>query len=137
MRDWAWNVFTLVCMHICLCVGANACGCVMRMLPALLAASPAHYPCPLLRLPNACAGSQVGAQCAHAAVGVLWSHYNSHNVAIRQWEMYGQPKIALKVGQGRGVVRVGVGVGDVIAKLPECHAQLRGLEANGTCNGSA
>ncbi|PNW71117.1 hypothetical protein CHLRE_17g747297v5 [Chlamydomonas reinhardtii] len=40
---------------------------------------------------------KVGAQCAHAAVGVLWSHYNSHNVAIRQWEMYGQPKIALKV----------------------------------------
>ncbi|GLC46928.1 hypothetical protein PLESTB_001896700 [Pleodorina starrii] len=41
---------------------------------------------------------KVGAQCAHAAVGVLWSHYQSHNVAIRQWEMYGQPKIALKVG---------------------------------------
>jgi PTH2 family peptidyl-tRNA hydrolase len=40
---------------------------------------------------------KVGAQCAHAAVGVLWSHYQSHNVAIRQWEMYGQPKIALKV----------------------------------------
>ncbi|KAG2426425.1 hypothetical protein HYH02_014784 [Chlamydomonas schloesseri] len=40
---------------------------------------------------------KVGAQCAHAAVGVLWSHYNSHSIAIRQWEMYGQPKIALKV----------------------------------------
>ncbi|GLI71575.1 hypothetical protein VaNZ11_016839 [Volvox africanus] len=41
---------------------------------------------------------KVGAQCAHAAVGVLWAHYQSHNVPIRQWEMYGQPKIALKVG---------------------------------------
>ncbi|KXZ52646.1 hypothetical protein GPECTOR_9g691 [Gonium pectorale] len=40
---------------------------------------------------------KVGAQCAHAAVGVLWSHYSSHSTAIRQWEMYGQPKIALKV----------------------------------------
>ncbi|GFR45835.1 hypothetical protein Agub_g7200, partial [Astrephomene gubernaculifera] len=40
---------------------------------------------------------KVGAQCAHAAVGVLWAHYSSHSVAIRQWEMYGQPKIALKV----------------------------------------
>lgn len=42
---------------------------------------------------------KVGAQCAHAAVGVLWAHYKSHNVAIRQWETYGQPKIALKVGR--------------------------------------
>lgn len=40
---------------------------------------------------------KVGAQCAHAAVGVLQAHYNSHVVAMRQWEMHGQPKIALKV----------------------------------------
>lgn len=40
---------------------------------------------------------KVGAQCAHAAVGVLQHHYSSHSVPIRQWEMFGQPKIALKV----------------------------------------
>jgi peptidyl-tRNA hydrolase len=39
-----------------------------------------------------------GAQCAHAAVGVLQKHFNSATeVAFRQWERFGQPKITLKI----------------------------------------
>lgn len=40
---------------------------------------------------------KIGAQCAHAAVGVLQAHASSHGTAFRHWERYGQPKIALKV----------------------------------------
>ncbi len=38
-----------------------------------------------------------GAQCAHAAVGVI-EKYKAHNETIfKQWAMMGQAKIALKV----------------------------------------
>ncbi|MEW5307042.1 MAG: hypothetical protein WDW38_002109 [Sanguina aurantia] len=39
---------------------------------------------------------KTGAQCAHAAVGVLQEHLSAHSVAIHQWAECGQPKIALK-----------------------------------------
>lgn len=39
----------------------------------------------------------VGAQCAHAAVGVMGKYKQRNEVAFKQWEMCGQPKIALKV----------------------------------------
>mmetsp|Transcript_24869 Transcript_24869/g.67716 ORF Transcript_24869/g.67716 Transcript_24869/m.67716 type:complete len:174 (-) Transcript_24869:701-1222(-) len=40
---------------------------------------------------------KIGAQCAHAAVGVLQSSQRTQGVALRQWEMCGQPKIALRI----------------------------------------
>lgn len=39
---------------------------------------------------------KIGAQCAHAAVGVLQAHASTHATYFRYWERYGQPKIALK-----------------------------------------
>lgn len=39
---------------------------------------------------------KIGAQCAHAAVGVYAKYYKKAEVAFRQWEMCGQAKIALK-----------------------------------------
>lgn len=43
-------------------------------------------------------GGKIGAQCAHAAVGVLRDNYQgSFYVQIKQWEMCAEPKIALKV----------------------------------------
>ncbi|GFH16817.1 uncharacterized protein HaLaN_13315, partial [Haematococcus lacustris] len=40
---------------------------------------------------------KIGAQCAHAAVGVLQQWGSTHAVALKQWEHHGQPKIALKI----------------------------------------
>lgn len=43
-------------------------------------------------------GGKIGAQCAHAAVGVLRDNYQGpFYVQIKQWEMCAEPKIALKV----------------------------------------
>ncbi|KAJ9508908.1 hypothetical protein QJQ45_028225, partial [Haematococcus lacustris] len=54
------------------------------------------WPC-LLRSP--------GAQCAHAAVGVLQQWGSSHAIAFKQWEHHGQPKIALKISDDDEMVR--------------------------------
>lgn len=40
---------------------------------------------------------KIGAQCAHAAVGVIQHHSSTHSANFKYWERYGQPKIALKV----------------------------------------
>ena len=40
---------------------------------------------------------KVAAQCAHAAVGVVTRNATKHRTWIKQWEMIGQKKIALKV----------------------------------------
>ncbi|KIZ03551.1 peptidyl-tRNA hydrolase, PTH2 family [Monoraphidium neglectum] len=40
---------------------------------------------------------KIGAQCAHAAVGILGRYRGRHEAVFRQWEASGQPKIALKV----------------------------------------
>ena len=43
--------------------------------------------------------ADAGAQCGHAAVGVLQKYQNkaAHEMAFRQWEYMGQAKIALRV----------------------------------------
>lgn len=46
-----------------------------------------------------------GAQCAHAAVGVIGMYKNGNEVLFRQWERHGQPKIALKVKDDVEMVR--------------------------------
>ncbi|KAF8069554.1 PTRH2 [Scenedesmus sp. PABB004] len=40
---------------------------------------------------------KIAAQCAHAAVGVLQKYRTAAAPALKLWERYGQPKIALKV----------------------------------------
>jgi len=35
---------------------------------------------------------KVGAQCAHAAVGIVGKYFRSREVALRQWEMCGQAR---------------------------------------------
>ncbi|KAI8472026.1 MAG: peptidyl-tRNA hydrolase-like protein 2, mitochondrial precursor (Bcl-2 inhibitor of transcription 1) [Monoraphidium minutum] len=40
---------------------------------------------------------KIGAQCAHAAVGVMGRFRARHELMFKQWEACGQPKIALKV----------------------------------------
>lgn len=46
-----------------------------------------------------------GAQCAHAAVGILEAYRDSAPTAFAQWEMCGQPKITLKVKDTDEMVR--------------------------------
>lgn len=62
---------------------------------AVAAADPASSPC----LPPA------GAQCAHAATGVVQSYQSKMAVPFRQWEMMGQAKIALKCNTSEELVR--------------------------------
>lgn len=45
-----------------------------------------------------------GAQCAHAAVGILGRYQGSHESLFHQWEANGQPKIALKVKDHEEIV---------------------------------
>eukprot|EP00878_Enallax_costatus_P034952 GHUV01038901.1.p1 GENE.GHUV01038901.1~~GHUV01038901.1.p1 ORF type:complete len:114 (+),score=33.76 GHUV01038901.1:211-552(+) len=40
---------------------------------------------------------KIGAQCAHAAVGVIQKYKGQNEALFRLWERFGQPKIALKV----------------------------------------
>eukprot|EP00775_Hariotina_reticulata_P006448 gene6448-6677_t len=40
---------------------------------------------------------KIGAQCAHAAVGVLQKYKTGNDHIFRMWERFGQPKITLKV----------------------------------------
>lgn len=40
---------------------------------------------------------KVGAQCAHAAVGIVMKYRARNEIHFRQWDMCGQPKVALKV----------------------------------------
>lgn len=40
---------------------------------------------------------KIAAQCAHAAVGAVTKNATKHRTWIKQWEMIGQKKIALKV----------------------------------------
>lgn len=48
-----------------------------------------------------------GAQCAHAAVGVMGLYRAGNEVLFKQWERHGQPKIALKVKDDSEMVGVG------------------------------
>jgi hypothetical protein len=45
-----------------------------------------------------------GAQCAHAAVGVIGSYKSGNEALFRQWERHGQPKIALKIKDDQEMV---------------------------------
>ena len=49
---------------------------------------------------------KIGAQCAHAAVGVLQRYGRRHADAFAAWEMSGPPKIAVKVKDEGEMVRV-------------------------------
>ncbi|WIA10058.1 hypothetical protein OEZ85_010268 [Tetradesmus obliquus] len=40
---------------------------------------------------------KIGAQCAHAAVGVIGKYRKANEALFRMWERHGQPKIALKI----------------------------------------
>lgn len=46
-----------------------------------------------------------GAQCAHAAVGVIGMYKSSNEALFRHWERHGQPKIALKIRDDQEMVR--------------------------------
>lgn len=50
---------------------------------------------------------KIGAQCAHAAVGIAARHAAKLPALFRQWEACGQPKIALKVKDEQEMVRAG------------------------------
>ena len=55
-----------------------------------------------------------GAQCAHAAVGIIESLSARHQVLLRRWEDYGQPKICLKAKDDvelRQLARAAAGIG--------------------------
>ena len=47
---------------------------------------------------------KIGAQCAHAAVGVTQQHRTRHEVSFRHWEHGGQAKIALKINDNEEMV---------------------------------
>lgn len=53
-----------------------------------------HFPAAAMYL---LAPAAAGAQCAHAAVGVIGMYRSSNPGLFRQWERHGQPKIALKI----------------------------------------
>lgn len=48
-----------------------------------------------------------GAQCAHAAVGVIGAYKSGNEALFRQWERHGQPKIALKIKDDQEMVSAG------------------------------
>lgn len=51
---------------------------------------------------------KIGAQCAHAAVGIIESYREANEAVFAQWDATGHPKVALKVKDG-----------DEMAKLAE------------------
>lgn len=52
--------------------------------------------------------THAGAQCAHAAVGVIGKYRPRNEVLFRMWERCGQPKIALKIPNEEHMVRTGL-----------------------------
>jgi peptidyl-tRNA hydrolase len=49
---------------------------------------------------------KIGAQCAHAACGIVQKYRVKQEVALLQWEYGGQAKIALRVADDVEMVRV-------------------------------
>lgn len=48
---------------------------------------------------------KIGAQCAHAALGVTQQNRVRHEASFRHWERHGQAKIALKINDDNEMVR--------------------------------
>jgi len=59
-----------------------------------------------------------GAQCAHAAVGVMGRYRGKHEMLFKQWELCGQPKIALKVKDEAEMVRAFGDLGEAAVYVP-------------------
>jgi hypothetical protein len=53
---------------------------------------------------HTCVYVAAGAQCAHAAVGVIGAYKSGNEALFRQWERHGQPKIALKIKDDQEMV---------------------------------
>ena len=49
---------------------------------------------------------KIGAQCAHAALGVTQQYRARHEPSFKHWERHGQAKIALKINDDHEMVRV-------------------------------
>lgn len=49
---------------------------------------------------------KIGAQCAHAAVGLVERLGSRHSAVLRQWEACGQPKICLRAESSQQLVSV-------------------------------
>jgi hypothetical protein len=49
---------------------------------------------------------KIGAQCAHAALGVAQQYRARHELSFKHWERHGQAKIALKINDDHEMVGV-------------------------------
>jgi len=65
-----------------------------------------------------------GAQCAHAAVGVIGMYKSGNEALFRHWERHGQPKIALKIRDDQEMVRAS------IIPVGTQQSMIAGLEIN-------